>query len=453
MRARKERGHSRSDSRARLPLAMAVTSGLVAVGLVAGGCQLLSSIRGAAKPPATTRATPAKGSKGTHNPSHPRTATPLQVLSVTPRAGDRSVAFSPVVTVRFSSALAAGQAQPRLQPSPPGTWQRSGSELVFHPLGNFAPYTKVTLTIPGGARGLQSVSGGRLASTQRIGFTIEGASVLRLQELLAELGYLPLQFVPGTNGATQAAPLGSSGSTSSSAKGSKGSSPTTTLPGPPPSVTRLSSQPEATATSIQEPSKISDIPLQALAGHFVWRFKDVPRQLSSLWTPGAANVITTGAVMRFELDHGLATDGQAGPKVWWDLLKAVAWRQTTKDPYDWVYVTEGSPEYLDLWSNGRVIFQSLVNTGISQSPTQVGTWPVYERFLTTTMSGTEPNGQHYSDPGIPWVSYFHGGDALHGFIRTTYGWPQSLGCVEMPFSSAHTVFPFTPIGTLVTVAA
>ena len=33
------------------------------------------------------------------------------------------------------------------------------------------------------------------------------------------------------------------------------------------------------------------------------------------------------------------------------------------------------------------------------------------------MSGTNPDGSHYTDPGIPCVSYFNGGDALHGFIR------------------------------------
>jgi hypothetical protein len=76
---------------------------------------------------------------------------------------------------------------------------------------------------------------------------------------------------------------------------------------------------------------------------------------------------------------------------------------------------------------------------------------VYARYITTTMSGTNPDGSHYSDPGIPWVSYFHGGDALHGFLRAQYGFPQSLGCVEMPYASAGTVFPFTPLGTLVTV--
>jgi lipoprotein-anchoring transpeptidase ErfK/SrfK len=68
------------------------------------------------------------------------------------------------------------------------------------------------------------------------------------------------------------------------------------------------------------------------------------------------------------------------------------------------------------------------------------------------MTGTNPDGSHYSDPGIPWVSYFNGGDALHGFVRAHYGFPQSDGCVEMPPANAAVVYPLTPIGTLVTVA-
>ena len=67
------------------------------------------------------------------------------------------------------------------------------------------------------------------------------------------------------------------------------------------------------------------------------------------------------------------------------------------------------------------------------------------------MSGTNPDGSHYSDPGIPWVSYFNGGDALHGFDRSSYGTPQSVGCVEMPPANAAVVYPLTPMGTLVTV--
>ena len=92
-----------------------------------------------------------------------------------------------------------------------------------------------------------------------------------------------------------------------------------------------------------------------------------------------------------------------------------------------------------------------VNTGIAGAPTASGTFPVFEHVPVTTMSGTNPDGSTYSDPGIQWVSYFNGGDALHAFSRAQYGFPQSLGCVEMDTSDAGHVYPYTPIGTLVNV--
>jgi len=121
-------------------------------------------------------------------------------------------------------------------------------------------------------------------------------------------------------------------------------------------------------------------------------------------------------------------------------------------PWDWVLVTQApQTEHQTLYSNGVLIETNPVNTGIPASPTQDGTFPVYEHLTSTTMSGTNPTGSHYTYPGILWVSYFNGGDALHEFPRTTYGYPQSLGCVESPMTAAATVFPYTPIGTLVTV--
>ena len=67
------------------------------------------------------------------------------------------------------------------------------------------------------------------------------------------------------------------------------------------------------------------------------------------------------------------------------------------------------------------------------------------------MKGTNPDGSTYDDPNVPYASYFNGGDALHGFIRSSYGTPQSNGCVEMTYANAALVWPLTPIGTLVTV--
>jgi lipoprotein-anchoring transpeptidase ErfK/SrfK len=66
------------------------------------------------------------------------------------------------------------------------------------------------------------------------------------------------------------------------------------------------------------------------------------------------------------------------------------------------------------------------------------------------MQGTNPDGSHYADP-VSWVSYFNGGDAVHYFPRGSFGYPQSLGCVELPYSKAKEAYPYLPYGTLVTV--
>jgi lipoprotein-anchoring transpeptidase ErfK/SrfK len=138
--------------------------------------------------------------------------------------------------------------------------------------------------------------------------------------------------------------------------------------------------------------------------------------------------------------------------VWLALLRTVAAHKAHKGHYDYVLVnSSGRPQTLSVWQDGKVIYRTLANSGISSRPTDKGTFPVYVRYRTTTMSGTNPDGSHYNDPGIPYVAYFNGGDAVHGFIRGSYGSPQSLGCVELSFSSAAVVYKYDPIGTLVTV--
>ena len=155
--------------------------------------------------------------------------------------------------------------------------------------------------------------------------------------------------------------------------------------------------------------------------------------------------------MSFEHTHGLAVDGIAGPMVWHALLTdAVAGRRTTT-PYSYVYVRVKEPQLLTLWSAGHTVLTSPGNTGIPSRPTAPGTFAVFEHIPSGTMSGINPDGSHYNDPGIRWISYFNGGDALHAFPRASYGTPQSLGCVELPLDAAAKAWPFTPIGTLVTI--
>jgi hypothetical protein len=186
-------------------------------------------------------------------------------------------------------------------------------------------------------------------------------------------------------------------------------------------------------------------------GTFVWRYKNLTGPIRSLWKVGTNNVVLQGAVMNFQALHGFTWDGGINTATWDAIVAAAAKQQYDPTTYDYVVVSQTQPEKLKLYVAGRHIYTSFVNTGISSAPTASGTYPVYLRYTVTTMSGTLPGGGTYHDPGIPWVSYFHGGDALHGFLRSQYGYPQSLGCVEMPFANAKVVWPYTPIGTLVTV--
>jgi ubiquinone/menaquinone biosynthesis C-methylase UbiE len=102
-------------------------------------------------------------------------------------------------------------------------------------------------------------------------------------------------------------------------------------------------------------------------------------------------------------------------------IRAVAQRQVSSAPYDYISVTISSPETLYVWQDGKVIYQSLTNTGIAQAPTAPGTYAVYLRYISATMSGYNPSGSYYDDPGVPYVAYFNGGDAVHGFLRAQYG--------------------------------
>ena len=79
-----------------------------------------------------------------------------------------------------------------------------------------------------------------------------------------------------------------------------------------------------------------------------------------------------------------------------------------------------------------------------------GTAPVYERLQSQIMKGLNPDGTKYADQ-VYWVSYFRAGEAVHYFPRGSYGYQQSLGCVELPYAQAKFIWPYMTYGTLVTV--
>jgi lipoprotein-anchoring transpeptidase ErfK/SrfK len=86
--------------------------------------------------------------------------------------------------------------------------------------------------------------------------------------------------------------------------------------------------------------------------------------------------------------------------------------------------------------------------GGSDFPTVTGTFHVYLKYEKMDMRGYNADGSKYLTEDVPWVSFFSGGIALHGaYWRSTFGYSDSHGCVNLPVDVAKWVYDFAPVGT------
>ncbi len=336
---------------------------------------------------------------------------PLSLLSVSPAGGTHDANGGAPVTLTFSSPLAASTPLPTLSPKIAGNWKVSGATATFTPASGFLPDTKVKLTTPAGMTA--AASGGTLKKASTVTFTTGSYTTLGLQQILTQLGYLPLTWTPSADATT--------GTTTSDTTG--------------------------TSPSLNQEVSTAYAPA---AGTFAFK-PGYPSQLTSQWKVGKDNMLDQGAIRAFESTQGLTMDGVAGPDVWAHLLSAAAKQQVNPNGYSYALASQDSPhESLKVWHNGKVILNTAANTGIPGANTADGTFPVYERLQYQVMKGTNPDGSKYADP-VYWISYFNGGDAVHYFDRPAYGYYQSLGCVELPWTQAKYIWPYLTYGTLVTV--
>jgi lipoprotein-anchoring transpeptidase ErfK/SrfK len=339
---------------------------------------------------------------------------PFRVMSVTPSPGAQQTSGDQPVAVTFSAPVSARSPLPQVSPHIAGNWETDGNTMLFTPAVPFSPSTQVTVTVPGGEQGVRSAAGAALGSPMTAQFSTGSYSVTRLEELLSQLGYLPLSWHQSPIGMRAADPAAAS----SAASGS-------TLAG-------------EEALAYDPPDGIFTIQ------------PGYPASLASLWQPDSYNVVLTGAIMAFESQHNMTLNGDASPALWNALFQASIAGTANPAGYTYAVADQNDPETLTIWHNGQVVLTSPANTGIPVSPTVNGTFPVYERFLNQIMSGTNPDGSHYADP-VSYVSYFNGGDAVHYFPRGSFGFQQSLGCIELPLAQAQQAYPYLTYGSLVTV--
>jgi len=99
------------------------------------------------------------------------------------------------------------------------------------------------------------------------------------------------------------------------------------------------------------------------------------------------------------------------------------------------------------YEDGNLVKASVVSTGLPATPTVRGSYKVYLKYTSQTMSGPG-----YYLPGVQWVMYFYRGYAFHGtYWHSNFGQPMSHGCVNMTNDDARFFYEFASIGTPVTV--
>jgi peptidoglycan hydrolase-like protein with peptidoglycan-binding domain len=290
---------------------------------------------------------------------------------------------------------------PTLRPAVAGSWRVVGDTEVFTSVSTLEPCSSYTLTVWSRTA---STGHAPLGKQRTLGLNVACPPLAGAQQALAKLGYLGAAFKPRYS---------------------------VVLP------SGAESRREAAVHAFHPPrgtlaSDPSDAPTVEM---------------------GQLDETTRGALTVYQSEHGLQETGEPNRETWNSLLSALTANRRNPDPYTWVSVSESIPETLEVHRGSHLVLSTPANTGVPGAETAQGIFPIYSRLTSTTMTGTDPNGTKYVAPDVPWVNYFNGGDAVHGYPRASYGSPQSNGCVELPIETAQRVFGMLRLGDIVDVKA
>jgi lipoprotein-anchoring transpeptidase ErfK/SrfK len=343
--------------------------------------------------------------------------------------------------VRLSAPPASFSPRPNLTPAVAGTWTTHGDSELFTPASTLDPCASYTLTIPAAST---AIAHSPLAKQQTVALSVQCPSTKGLQQTLARLGYLPYGAHSSTRARAFEAEVAQAQSADATAKASaagqavKGASDTATS-------TQASASNYSAAHVSRRVAAIDafDPSPEAPDAHV----SDAPPL-----EYGQLDETTKGALTVFQSEHGIEPTGTPEAATWKALLRAAEKHERDPSSYTFVTVTESLPETLEVHRENHVVFSTPANTGVPGAETAQGIFPIYSRFVSTTMTGTDVDGTKYTVPDVPWVNYFNGGDAVHGYPRASYGFPQSNGCVELPIEAAAQVYPMLKTGDIVEVS-
>ncbi len=106
-----------------------------------------------------------------------------------------------------------------------------------------------------------------------------------------------------------------------------------------------------------------------------------------------------------------------------------------------------SQQRVTAYQGNTIVNSFIASTGTWQYPTVTGSYQIYIKYDSQTMSGPG-----YNLPGVPHVMYFYSGYAIHGtYWHSNFGTPMSHGCVNLSQSDAAWIYNFASVGTWVNV--
>lgn len=99
------------------------------------------------------------------------------------------------------------------------------------------------------------------------------------------------------------------------------------------------------------------------------------------------------------------------------------------------------------YEDGRLVHSHLTSTGRYETPTVLGDYKIYVKYVADDMSGPG-----YFLPQVPYTMYFYQGYGIHGtYWHNSFGRRMSHGCVNLPTEEAKWFFDWASVGTPVRV--
>ncbi len=203
----------------------------------------------------------------------------------------------------------------------------------------------------------------------------------------------------------------------------------------------------------------------ARISHFTGVLIDEPPPYPFAWVlldtrpsrhPGAATIREDAWIPRYTLVNIFAravVDGWEwyliGPDQWIHqtrIARVIPVERPTGVSGRWIAV-DLYEQILIAYENDRMVFATLVSSGLPDWPTREGLFQIWSRFASTPMSGGEGMPDFYYLEEVPWTMYFDDAISLHGtYWHDGFGYRHSHGCVNLTITDAHWLYQWTEEG-------